>query len=128
MGVRPAPQVLGYAALHGRIGVGQRDRADRARGVVEIEDVPFFQLIRSVAVVSLYNDHEVWDLLGYEGESFSQGGYLDRGFDDLDWLPTPRIEEYDGPDKLVEVAPADSPREGTTDDRRDRLAVRRRGR
>ena len=63
-------------------------------------------------MVSLYNDSEVWDLLGWEGESFSKGGYLTRGFDDLDWLPTPRVEEYDGPDPFVEVAPADQPKGG----------------
>lgn len=72
-----------------------------------IEDAEFFVFVRGVTVVTLYNDHEVWDLLGYEGESYSQGGYLHRGFDDLDWLPTPRVEEYDGPDTLVEVAPDD---------------------
>ncbi len=70
-------------------------------------DAEFFRFVRGVAVVTLYNDHEVWDLLGYEGESYSKGGYLERGFDDLDWLPSPRIEEYDGPERLVEVAPDD---------------------
>lgn len=58
-----------------------------------IEDTPFFQLARSTAVVALYNDHEVWELLGYEGPSYDQGGYIDRGFNDLDWLPEPRITE-----------------------------------
>lgn len=76
----------------------------------EIENAPFFRMIRSVAVVSLYDDHEVWALLGYEGPSFDKGGYIDRGFDDLDWLPDPRIEEYDGPEAFVEVAPDDEPR------------------
>jgi len=74
-----------------------------------IEDADFFVFIRSVAVVTLYDDAEVHQLLGYAGPSFEQGGYLHRGFDDLDWLPTPRIEEYDGPDQLVEVAPDDEP-------------------
>ena len=74
-----------------------------------IEDAEFFVFIRSVAVVTLYDDAEVHQLLGYGGPSFEQGGYLHRGFDDLDWLPTPRIEEYDGPDQLVEVAPDDEP-------------------
>ncbi|GAB3998127.1 gluconate 2-dehydrogenase subunit 3 family protein [Nocardioides marmoraquaticus] len=72
-----------------------------------IEDAEFFRFVRGVTVVTLYNDHEVWEVLGYEGESFSKGGYVDRGFDDLDWLPTPRVEEYDGPDQIVEVAPDD---------------------
>jgi hypothetical protein len=74
-----------------------------------IGDAQFFVFIRSVAVVALYDDAEVHQLLGYEGPSFEQGGYLHRGFDDLDWLPSPRIEEYDGPDQLVEVAPDDEP-------------------
>jgi hypothetical protein len=72
-----------------------------------IEDAEFFRFVRGVAVVSLYNDHESWGLLGYEGPSYDQGGYIDRGFDDLSWLPDPRIEEYDGPEQLVEVATDD---------------------
>ena len=56
----------------------------------------FFALVRGTAVVALYNDHEVWRILGYEGPSYDKGGYIDRGFDDLDWLPAPRITEYDG--------------------------------
>ena len=63
-----------------------RDRADEY----------FFRRIRSTAVVALYDDPEVWELLGYEGPSFDRGGYLHRGFDDLDWLPSPRVEEYAG--------------------------------
>jgi len=75
----------------------------------ELADTEFFAFIRGVAVVALYDDHEVWELLAYEGPSFDQGGYLNRGFDDLDWLPTPRIEEYDGPEAFVEVADHDQP-------------------
>ena len=67
----------------------------------------FFRRIRSTAVVALYNDHEVWDLLGYEGPSYDQGGYLDRGYDDLDWLPDPRVEEYDKEPRVELVAGAD---------------------
>ena len=31
----------------------------------------------------------VWKAFGYEGPSTHLGGYVDRGFDDLDWLPDP---------------------------------------
>ncbi len=70
-----------------------RDRAD--------DD--FFRRIRSTAVVALYDDEQVWGVLGYEGSAYEQGGYLHRGFDDMDWLPPARIEEYDGEprDELV---------------------------
>ncbi len=59
----------------------------------EVQHTPFFQLVRSTTVVFMYSDREVWAVLGYEGESSDKGGYVDRGFDDLDWLPDPRIEE-----------------------------------
>jgi hypothetical protein len=54
-----------------------------------IEGSTFFELVRSTAVVEVYNDPETWELLGYEGPSFDKGGYLHRGFNDLDWLPEP---------------------------------------
>jgi hypothetical protein len=77
--------------------------------LAEIEDAEFFKFIRAVAVVTLYDDPEILELLGYEGPAYEKGGYLRRGFDDLDWLPTPRVEEYDGPEQFVEVAPQDEP-------------------
>ncbi|MEM7075927.1 MAG: hypothetical protein AAF484_12620 [Pseudomonadota bacterium] len=74
-------------------GFADMDDAAALAHMKSIEDSPFFQLVRGTTVVSLYNDHEVWDILGYEGASFDQGGYIDRGFNDLDWLPDPRITE-----------------------------------
>jgi hypothetical protein len=68
-----------------------------------VADLEFFGFIRRTTVLHLYDDHEVWEALGYEGESFSRGGYLHRGFDDLDWLPDPRIEESE--EELAEVGP-----------------------
>ncbi|WP_295046370.1 Twin-arginine translocation pathway signal [uncultured Paracoccus sp.] len=51
-----------------------------------IQDTAFFQTVRGGLVTGLYNQKDVWPIFGYEGESFSQGGYIDRGFDDIDWL------------------------------------------
>jgi len=59
----------------------------------QVQHTAFFQLVRSTNVVFMYSDRDVWKVLGYEGESSDKGGYVDRGFDDLDWLPDPRIEE-----------------------------------
>lgn len=73
------------------------------RVLLHVADADFFVHIRQTAIVNLYEDEDVWEVLGYEGPSFDQGGYLHRGFDDLDWLPTPRIEEYDGPDEWRDV-------------------------
>lgn len=58
-----------------------------------LQDTAFFRGVLDIAVVQFYDDHEVWDLLGYEGHSFEKGGYLERGFADLDWLPEPRVTE-----------------------------------
>lgn len=64
--------------------------------LLRVQHTTFFGFVRQTVVVNLYEDEEVWEALGYEGPSFDKGGYIDRGFDDLDWLPDPRIEEYDG--------------------------------
>ena len=69
------------------------DAAERLSLLEQVQDTPFFQLVRSTTVVFMYSDRDVWKVLGYEGESSHLGGYVDRGFDDLDWLPDPRIEE-----------------------------------
>ena len=61
----------------------ERDRVDILRSM---DNSPFFQKIRGGLVTGLYNQKDVWPLFGYEGESFSQGGYIDRGFDDLSWI------------------------------------------
>ena len=43
--------------------------------------------MRSTTIEHLYRNREVWQLVGYEGSSVEYGGYIDRGFDDIDWLP-----------------------------------------
>lgn len=76
-----AAQGKGFADY---LSVGwERDRVDILRGM---EDSAFFQQIRGGLVTGLYNQKAVWPLFGYEGESFSQGGYIDRGFNDINWL------------------------------------------
>jgi hypothetical protein len=54
-----------------------------------LEGSEFFELVRSTAVAQVYSDERTWRLLGYEGPSFEKGGYINRGFNDLDWLPDP---------------------------------------
>lgn len=68
-----------------------------------IESTAFFGYVRRFATVNLYDDPETWAALGYEGSSFDKGGYVGRGFNDLDWLPEPRITEYDGPVTFVPI-------------------------
>ncbi|WP_371227585.1 Twin-arginine translocation pathway signal [Roseovarius sp. 2305UL8-3] len=61
----------------------ERDRVDILRSM---EDSAFFQQIRGGLVTGLYNQKAVWPLFGYEGASFEKGGYINHGFNDINWL------------------------------------------
>ena len=61
----------------------ERDRVDVLRSM---EDDAFFQTVRGGLVTGLYNQKAVWPIFGYEGSSFEYGGYLYRGFNDINWL------------------------------------------
>lgn len=60
--------------------------ADRLTLLRGIEHTAFFRALRADLVVSLYNQPAIWPKFGYEGSSAEHGGYLARGFDDIDWL------------------------------------------
>ena len=62
----------------------------------KIETTPFFNYIRVKTLQNLYTSPVAYRLFGYEGEAFSKGGYLYRGFDDLHWL-SQVPEEDSGP-------------------------------
>src|SRR6476660_6256925 len=68
--------------------------ADRVALLQRIEPTAFFQKIRGDLVVSLYNQKELWPKFGYEGSSAEHGGYIKRGFADIDWLP--KVESAGG--------------------------------
>ena len=61
--------------------------ADRVVLLQGIEQTDFFTKLRGDLVVSLYNQKELWPKFGYEGSSAEHGGYIKRGFADIDWLP-----------------------------------------
>ncbi len=54
--------------------------------VLEQQDPAFFGKIRGSLITGLYNNKELWAHFGYEGESASKGGYIARGFNDINWL------------------------------------------
>lgn len=60
---------------------------DRVPLLEAITGTPFFKQVRSDLVVSFYNQPELWPRFGYEGPSYEKGGYIERGFNDIDWLP-----------------------------------------
>ena len=67
--------------------------ADAQLAAVEsITDTELFQTVRGRCITSLYDNDLAYAHFGYEGEAFSKGGYIGRGFDDLAWLPDPPEE------------------------------------
>lgn len=66
--------------------------ARRLVAVQAIEGLPFFNLVRGQCVTSLYNNAMAFAVFGYQGETWSKGGYITRGFQDLKWLPAPPLE------------------------------------
>ncbi len=70
--------------------------ADKRGAVLQqINTTAFFNSVKSKCVTGIYNNKDLWDHFGYEGSSAEHGGYINRGFDDLDWLPNP--PESDSP-------------------------------
>lgn len=59
---------------------------DRVALLYAIEQSAFFQKVRGDLLYGIYNNKDVWPLFGYEGSSWEKGGYINRGFNDIDWL------------------------------------------
>lgn len=66
----------------------KRDAATQARDVAALAGTPFFNTVRSTAVVSLYSNTLAYTHFGY-GASEGDAGYLYKGFNNLSWLPNP---------------------------------------
>lgn len=65
----------------------------RVEALKKIESSPFFQTMRLKTLQVLYASPIAYAYFGYEGEAFSKGGYLRRGFNDLRWLPEVPLED-----------------------------------
>jgi len=59
---------------------------EQVKVLAAMEETAFFRAIRGHMVTALYNNPKVWRELGYQGPSFPYGGYLERGFNDIDWI------------------------------------------
>jgi len=81
----------GVAKLDGAMGIPWLELSDghQVEVLKSLESDAFFQAVRGKTVVALYNNPLVWRFFGYEGPSAELGGYFDRGFNDLAWLPDP---------------------------------------
>jgi hypothetical protein len=73
----------------GQLGTGfiKAPEAARVAALKQIESSEFFRTMRLKTLQILYASPIAYAYFGYEGEAFSKGGYLERGFNDLRWLP-----------------------------------------
>lgn len=70
--------------------------ADAAReGLLrKFQNEGFFQGIRWATYFGIYNNPDVWPKFGYQGSSVEHGGYIERGFSDITFVPEgPTLEE-----------------------------------
>jgi hypothetical protein len=65
----------------------------RVQSLKAVETTAFFQTVRGKTLGTLYATPIAYAYFGYEGEAFSKGGYLLRGFNDLHWLPEVPLED-----------------------------------
>lgn len=65
----------------------------RVGALKAMEPAAFFQLVRAKTLGTLYASPLAYAHFGYEGEAFSKGGYLLRGFQDLRWLPDVPLQD-----------------------------------
>jgi hypothetical protein len=71
--------------------------AKRQKVVEALIDDPFVQTVRGNCITGLYDNEMAYAHFGYEGEAFSKGGYVHRGFNDLTWLPAPPADASPAP-------------------------------
>lgn len=78
----------GLENLRGRMGSWiDTPEEERLRILESLENSEFFATLRNLSVTRLYRQPAVWALLGYGGSAVEHGGYINRGFDDIAWLP-----------------------------------------
>lgn len=73
-------------------GFTSAPESTRVERLKSIENTAFFQSTRVTTLMVLYANPFAYAHFGYEGEAFSKGGYLTRGFNDLRWLPEVPLE------------------------------------
>jgi hypothetical protein len=74
-------------------GFANAPESERVAALRRVEATPFFQDLRRQTLSVLYSTPSAFAYFGYEGEAFSKGGYLLRGFNDLRWLPEVPLED-----------------------------------
>jgi hypothetical protein len=84
-----AQLATGVGSLDSAMGMPfvKLSRGNQLKVIESLEGTPFFATVRAATLGALYTDDVVTRQFGFEGSSVEHGGYIDRGFDDLGWLP-----------------------------------------
>jgi hypothetical protein len=79
----------GVVELDGAMGIPfiRLSPGNQLQLIESIAGTPFFAVVRSATLGALYGNDTIARSFGFEGSSVEYGGYIDRGFDDLGWLP-----------------------------------------
>jgi len=79
----------GVAQLDAARGIAFVQLSNGARDAVlkNEERGEFFTAMRTATINNLYCNPLVYRFFCFEGSSVEHGGYIDRGFDDIGWLP-----------------------------------------
>ncbi len=73
-------------ALNGEGWLNQNS-SEQIEAMASVETQSWFTTLSIMSRAALFDLPQVWSVLNYEGPSLEFGGYKDRGFDDIDWLP-----------------------------------------
>ena len=65
---------------------------EKVTALYAIEGSDFFEVVRAGTARHLYANRELWPRFGYEGASSHLGGYIQRGFDDIDWISEEEVD------------------------------------
>ena len=62
-------------------------KQEKTASLEKIQQTPFFRFVLNETLGGIYRHPHTWELLGLEGSSLEFGGYINRGLNDIDWLP-----------------------------------------
>jgi hypothetical protein len=97
--VKAAQQILDLDSDNVRAGLTQlreasgngawKDLAEDQRIAIltSLEGSAFFAEVRANTMQVLLREPETFKIVGYGGSTIEHGGYINRGFNDIDWLP-----------------------------------------
>jgi hypothetical protein len=85
-----SPDVInGLSALRSSLSKSWNDHSynEKVEVLTTLEGSALFSVVKATTINVLYGDPDFFALIGYGGSAIEQGGYINRGFDDIDWLP-----------------------------------------